>query len=379
MKNQWIFIVLLLCGLCHESVAQVDSILAHTDFELDFRFRVEQDWDSRKSDGTYRTNRSRFRYRLRTGATYSKNKYSFGFRIRTGDQNKQQDPQLTLGKGFKEFGTLPIGFEKLFFNYTSKNYTFWLGKNSFSFDKNNELFWSDNVFPEGLYLKRTIHFGETKGTQFTVQLGHYILASNGNSLSNDAYFQGLQTSLICFNKRLKIFPSIYLMRNIPNIPDGYASFELDYSIFHLGAKMKVLSSDKLWIDADYYHNLEDYSSNVFISTPFKNEKQGFSIGIQYGQLYNAKDWKIKVTYTSLQRYAALDYMAQNDWARWDYSVYNSPDGRLTNFQGAELVVAYNITKKVNIVSKYYLVNQLVPTGEYLETGQRIRFDLNAKI
>ncbi len=72
-------------------------------------------------------------------------------------------------------------------------------------------------------------------------------------------------------------------------------------------------------------------------------------------------------------------MAQNDWARWDYSSYNSPDGRLSNLKGIEVVVAYMIHEKVNLIAKYYNVHQIVPTGTHKETGQRIRFDLNVKI
>ena len=73
----------------------------------------------------FREDRTRFRYRLRAGVSYSnKMVYHWCFRIRTGKQNKQQDPQLTLGEGFEEFGTLPIGFEKVFFEGKWKTYKF---------------------------------------------------------------------------------------------------------------------------------------------------------------------------------------------------------------------------------------------------------------
>ncbi len=84
-------------------------------FTGDFRFRIEPDWNSRKSDGTYRKDRTRLRYRAHFGFNYQYNQWiSFGARIRTGFPIKQQDPQLTLGDGFKEFNTLPVGFEKIF-------------------------------------------------------------------------------------------------------------------------------------------------------------------------------------------------------------------------------------------------------------------------
>ena len=78
-------------------VAQNDSIKKKLSFTGDFRFRVEQDWDSRKADGTYRDDRTRLRYRARYGFSYEhKDWVSFGIRLRTGDPKKQQDPQLTL-------------------------------------------------------------------------------------------------------------------------------------------------------------------------------------------------------------------------------------------------------------------------------------------
>lgn len=379
MKIQFVFALLFLFTFHIKVDAQIDQLLSKLTFETDFRFRIEQDWDSQNSDGSFRDDRTRLRYRLRTGATYKNDWYSLGFRIRTGDQNKQQDPQLTLGKGLKEFGTLPIGFEKIFFQGTYKNLKFWLGKNGFSFVKNNELFWSDNVFPEGVFVEQSFNFSDNALEKIALKGGHYILSSNGKSFSEDAYFQGVQTSLHFKDQRFVLFPSLYLMRNIPDIPDGSHAFTLDYSIVHIGGKAKLLKSKNLIIDIDFYQNLENYGANSDISIEFAEEKTGYSVGLQYGNLKMAHDWKFKITYTSLQKYAALDYMAQNDWARWDYSAFNSPDGRLTNLKGIELVVGYNITKKMNIIAKYYNVNQLVPTGEFNETGQRVRFDLNVKM
>lgn len=379
MKLQVLFTLILLLSIKIQSQTQIDSSQTGLSYELDFRFRAEHDWDSRKSNGSFRADRSRLRYRLRTGATYNKEWYSLGFRIRTGQQNKQQDPQLTLGRGFKEFGTLPLGFEKIYFQGTYKNLKFWLGKNDYSFIKNNELFWSDNVFPEGIYLEQDFNLDLESIVKISVKGGHYILSSNGKSFLKDAYFQGIQTSIYFDNPKLVIFPSFYLLRNIPNVPDGYPSFNIDYSIFHFGSKLQLLKSNKLLVDFDIYHNLNNYQSNDNVPNDFKDQKTGYSVGIQYGTLRKAKDYKVKITYTVLQRYAALDYMAQNDWARWDYSEFNSPDGRLTNLKGIELVAGVSISKKANLIAKYYLVNQLIETGLFKETGQRIRFDLNVKL
>ena len=355
---------------------QSDSLFSKLSFEMDYRFRAEQDWDSRKSDGTYRDDRSRLRYRLRAGATYSSKEYSFGLRVRTGDQRKQQDPQLTLGKGLKEFGTLPIGFEKVYFKYNKSNFEIWLGKNTYSFEKNNELFWSDNVFPEGVSIKKSINVAKGILDKINLNAGHFILSSNNKLFSEDAYFQGAQLSLFSHHDKFEFSSAIYQLANIPNIPDGEHSFALRYSIFHLRSKLNLA---QISFDLDYYYNIRNYENNINIEQEFKNQKTGYTIGIQFGNLNTSKNWMYKLTYAYLERYSILDYMAQNDWARWDYSSSNSPDGRLSNLKGVEAVIAYSISDKINLVTKYYIVEQLIPFGTNKENGQRIRFDINVKI
>ena len=355
---------------------QTDTTVSKVKFDLDYRFRAEQDWDSRRSNGTYREDRSRLRYRLRAGATYSDNGYSFGMRIRTGDPKKQQDPQLTLGKGLQEFGTLPIGFEKAFFQYEKNDLSVCLGKNTYPFDKNNELFWSDNVFPEGITFNKAFDIEKGQVNKVNLVTGHYILKSNNESFLTDAYFQGLQANLYSKKEKLKLSSALYLFRNIPNIPDGAHTYLMDYSILHLSSKVKFKS---FVFDVDYYHNLNDYSDDSNVDQRFYEQKNGYTAGIQYGDIASKKSWMFKLTYAYLQRYSILDYMAQNDWARWDYSVSNSPDGRLSNLNGVEAVIAYSISEKINLVTKYYYVKQLIPLGLELETGQRIRFDINLKI
>ncbi len=343
---------------------------------MDYRFRVEHDWDSRNSDGTFRQDRSRLRYRIRTGASYAHKNYSFGLRIRTGQLNKQQDPQLTLGKGLQEFGTLPIGFEKAYFQYNKSDFRFWIGKNTYPFKKNNELFWSDNVFPEGISIDKTFNIEQGVLKAINLTGGHFIINSSDNSFLNDAYLQGLQTNVISRNKHVELSSALYLLRNIPNIPDGSHSFLLDYSILHFRAKYTF---KKISIDADYYNNLTNYDDNNNIEQDFTDQRTGYTCGVQYGDTKSTNNWMLRLTYARLQRYSILDYMAQNDWARWDYSSFNSPDGRLSNLQGAEAVVAYAISKKITLVTKYYHVDQLIPFGNEKETGQRIRFDINVKI
>lgn len=373
------FLVVCLLLISSTLLAQSDSLPSKFNFSGDFRFRVEEDWDSRKSDGTYRQNRSRLRYRARLGLEYRHNTHSsVGFRLRTGDPRKQQDPQLTLGDGFKEFGTLPIALEKAYFQTALKSFEIWFGKNTFPFRKQNELFWSDNVFPEGVHISKTFLSGTHWIDQLQFNVGHFILNTRGGSFRNDSYFQGFQIITQYFQDRVAIWPTLYLFRNIQNIPDGAETFFLDYSIFSIGGYVKLVNDPLIKFAADVYYNLEDYQVNDSIPPALQDQSNGVTLSLSYGQLSSKGDWLFQLTYAYLERYAAVDFMAQNDWARWDYSAYDSPDGRLTNMEGIEVTLGTNIQDRISLKTKYYLVRQLVPMGEFAENGQRIRFDIDVR-
>ncbi len=356
---------------------QIDSLKTKLSFGGDFRFRIEQDWDSRKSDGSYRDDRTRLRYRARFGVTYEyKDWFSSGVRLRTGDPMKQQDPQLTLGEGFEEFGTLPIGFEKAYANFSHKWFSAWIGKNTFPFEKQNELFWSDNVFPEGVSLSGSFDLESRFIQTLRINTGHFIVSSKGRAIESDAYFRSIQFVTTHWQNRLKLFPSFYYFNEIPNIPDGNETFVMNFAVLHFGAKAGILEHPLLTAGVDYYHNFENYDNNLLLEEEFTNQKEGVVAGLNFGSLENLGDWKIGITYAYLERFAAVDFLAQNDWARWDYSTLGSNDGRLTNFRGVEIVGGYALNKNMNLIVKYYTVNQIIPLAIEKETGNRIRFDFN---
>jgi len=357
--------------------AQNDSTKTKLSFNGDIRFRIEQDWNSRKSDGTYRDNRTRLRYRSRLGLTYDyKNWASAGIRIRTGDPKKQQDPHLTLGGSTNEFSSLPIAFEKLYVKFNRKWFTTCIGKNSFPFEKQNELFWSDNVYPEGISFSGFFTLKNNYIQSLQINTGHFIVNSSGSTLDADAYFQGIQLVTTHWQKRLKVFPSFYYFNDIPDIPDTNETSVLDYAILHIGTKATIIAKPKISIGLDYLHNIKNYNQNNTISEEFSDQKKGIVSSLNIGDLKKAGDWKIGFTYSYLERYAAVDYFAQNDWVRWDYSSQNSNDGRLTNFKGLEIMGAYALNKDMNLKVRFFTVDQLISYGTKTETGNRIRLDYN---
>lgn len=354
--------------------SQNDSIQKKLKFSADFRFRVEEDWDSQKSDGTYRDDRTRLRYRARLGTTYDfKDWVSFGMRIRTGQLDKQQDAHLTLGD---QFGSVPIAFEKLYASFNYNWLSAWIGKNTFPFEKQNELFWSDNVFPEGVSLSGKFKFENDFLQSLKINTGHFIFASSGASLGKDSYFEGIQLVSSHWQNRVKFFPAFYYFKNMPNIPDGGDTFNIDYSIVHLGTKVDILKTPKITVGFDYYQNVQDYSGNDSIPKQLQNQKIGYVANAGIGKLDKKGNWKIQFTYSYMERFAAVDYLAQNDWVRWDYSSQNSPDGRLTNFKGLEIMAGYALAENMDLRLRFFTVEQIVPYGIAKENGNRIRLDFN---
>ncbi|MDH5598086.1 MAG: putative porin, partial [Cyclobacteriaceae bacterium] len=242
--------------------------------------------------------------------------------------------------------------------------------------KQNELFWSDNVYPEGVFFSASKAWEEGFLSSLSLNTGHFIINTNGTSLNKDQYLLGGQFLLSMMNENLKVFPSFYYFNSLPDIPDGLGTFTITYPIFHLGTSYRIKKDPRIKIGADYYYNLADYSREVLIPINLQNQKKGLVANIKIGKLEEKGDWTVHFVYTYLQRYSAVDFFAQNDWTRWDYSSVGSPDGRLTNYKGMEIMVGYLIDKKIKLNTRYFIVQQLIPYGISTETGQRIRFDLD---
>ncbi|MEO0877873.1 MAG: putative porin, partial [Bacteroidota bacterium] len=207
--------------LTSEIGAQRDSLTQKLSFTGDFRFRIEHDWNSRNASGNLRDDRSRLRYRFRFGLHYELDKHSaFGGRLRTGNINDQQGPHLTLGGENGEFGLDQIGLEKLYYQYCHKQLRAWIGKNSINLVKEHELFWNDNVFPEGVALHYDFPFGKEKAVNdLQLNLSHFIIRANNQTFDRDAYLQVVQLRTRHLGGKLSLFPGLYRFRNIDNLQD----------------------------------------------------------------------------------------------------------------------------------------------------------------
>ncbi len=371
-------IVALLCTICIQSQDQ-KSEDKKLQFSGDFRFRVEHDWDSQKGDGTYRDDRSRLRYRFRLQAKYKHKQWAeVGARIRNGNLNDQQGPHTTLGGDEGEFSTTQIGLEKVYFLARHKHLSGWIGKNTFPFYKQNEVFWNDNVFPEGIALKYQVVLNSKLLSAIEASAGHFVIASNNKTFDEDSYLQGIQLQLKdVFDQKLTLYPSFFYFNQLSNLPDKKGDFKLDYAIVNMGLAYKLPTKMNIVFGVDLYKNLEDINSPE-IPTSLTNEKEGYVVNIKFGKLKKANDWLLNIYYAQIEKYAIVDYFAQNDWGRFDYSSFGATGSRLSNTKGFEVRVGYAINERMNLIFRGYHIEQIQKEADFLETGSRARLDFNFK-
>ena len=220
----------------------------------------------------------------------------------------------------------------------------------------------------------TINFYTIKDVKLVA--AHFISNANGSTFDKDAYMQAIQLSGKIEKFRSKAYLSFYAFRNMSNIPDGKGSYLLDYSVINLGSTFYPIQNFDLELGFELFSNAEDYSSHADVPDHLKDERFAYVLNLGYGKKGKKNNTFVRLSYAHMDKFAIVDYFAQNDWARWDYSSFDSPDGRLTNYKGLELMAGYMISDYIKVNTRYFAVEQLVPYGPFAETGQRIRFDID---
>ena len=343
----------------------------------DLRIRGEQDWNSRQFDGAYREDRHRMRARLRLGFNYQWSEHiRFGGRIRTGVANNIQSPHFNLG--YRGLSSKPFQLDRYFLQGTYSNSWWWMGKNSFPFWNQNELWWDDDVQPEG------ISFGlkkKGKSIEWRPTVGYFIANHNQDSSVLDATLFAAQLAVIFRNDTFELTAAsgLFWFDNIFNVPEADDLFtgkryRMDYHLLNSGIQLKLLRTTPLVLGLDYLINLKDYSENPNLETHYKNQKTGYVFQLNYGKLNTKKDWLFGYYYAYKEALSVVSYYAEDDWVRWG----NINRNRNTNYAGHEFRIAYCWGKNFNMVLRFYTVKGLVTPQIATETGNRIRLDFNIK-
>jgi hypothetical protein len=336
-------------------------------FYGDFRFRTELDRNSKKMDGSFREDRDRFRYRLRAGFQYDLNEnILFGGRIRSGNPKNQQSPHVTIGKEFHsdEF-SIDLAYLKIISN---NGYWASLGKQNMSLWRQNGFLWNNDVNPEGISIGKSYTLSEN--SSLAPVFGYFIAGNSGGKFIEDSsvIIGQLKLDSKIINTNIVLASGIIRGLKLPNTPDGTGTYFQDYSIWSSNFQIKL---NCFLIGVDYFKNLENYNSNNNINAVFKNQKTGYIGSVKY----SFNKFQFGYYYAHIEKYAVVDYFAQDDWLRWG----NLNMTRSSNFKGHELSVKYNLNSKFNMVFRAFLVEGIRTTGVSLETGTRVRLDLNIKI
>jgi len=370
MATRLVFIFILSIVLFNPVFAQDENLNSHKTekkFKLygDFRFRGESDRNSKRTDGSYRNDRDRLRYRLRFGFRYNYNEhFELGGRLRSGNPLNQQSPHVTIGDNFRPD---EISIDKAYLKYTYSNYWIWGGKNNMPFWRQNEMLWDDDVTPEGISTGG--EFQITNDQHLSYVLGYYI-ANRSEKKFNDT--GNLIIAQLIFNtnnndQKLTASSGFIFGNNLQNIPVPVDSFFMNYKIWASSVQYKW---NHFIFGADLYFNLENYDNNPDIHDVYKDQKTGYTGSIKY----TINKIQFGYCYAHIEKYAVIDYFAQDDWLRWGTPTFT----RSSNFKGHEFKARYHINSQFNITFRSWLVNGIVTTGSHLESGNRFRLDLNFK-
>lgn len=367
MENRSLKIILLFSVIYfNTSYSQGLDSLSKLKFEADFRFRVEFDRDSRDMDGTYRDDRDRLRIRLRAGFNYRLNQnIVFGARIRTGNSLNQQSANVTLGSGFNSAQiSLARAYSKVISN---NNLWAWVGKNGMPFWEASQFVWDKDINPEGISVGGCFLIGEK--SELLPILGYFVYNHSEQYFKDDGtIYMGQLKFETGYKEDIFIISlgNIY-GKELPNIPDVSEVFHLNYNIW---ASSVVYKRRRFEFKADFIRNFEDYNKYPNIKSEYKDQKNGFSAGVSY----TLGKFKFAYQYAHVEKYAVVDYLAQDDYVRWSGTNYT----RGSNFKGSEMEIKYNFHKQMNVILRGYFVNGITTTDIVTETGTRVRLDFNIK-
>lgn len=349
----------------------------------DFRARYENDWNSAKSDGTERDDRQRFRIRVRGGANYQLNSlWNLGIRVRSGSDDSQQSPHITIKDlDHNDKGDRHFNIDKAFIQAKNDKLWFWAGRNSNPMFKNNEIVWDDDVTllgaAVGIKTKTDTSNLEFKGGYFTLPVGMDNYAGNLAMLQaviktkvDDIGLTAAATYLAINADKDDSDTNILLNNN------GLRDYQ--NWIINLQAK-KIFSGKPLTFAMDYIINTEDYASNSVdpYTALHHDENDGWVVSLRWGSLKKAGQWQLRYDYAHIETFAVNNSYAQDDWVRWG----NATQTRASNFKGSEMRLSYAFSKKINLVSRLYIVDAIdyrSVNALSKEDANRFRMDLNWK-
>ncbi len=332
-------------------------------FSGDLRLRFEKDYSVTNSDGSGREDRDRARYRFRFGLKAKRGEHiEVGARLATGSPTDQQSPHQTFGD---DLGKKNFNMDRAYFKYSFDKGWVWAGKNGFPFWKQNEMFWDDDVNPEGVSASYTAKSGD--GPSVTFAGGQYFLNNFGEGLF-ESTMSAIQASLKTKASAATITAAagIYIFNNKGgdvNAADNFNALDnMDHNIFVASAQAKFKAGNTpIQVGADFMKNLEDPTAALF-----RDATTGFvaQVTVKPGK------WTLAAYYANIEKYAVIPTLAQDDWWRFGPSGHTGS----SDLKGFELRAAYDLGNKMNLVARHYITEEIEGSRE----ANRFRLDFNIK-
>jgi len=385
----------------HRFIQEAKSLTKRIKFSGNMTLRLaELDYNQRRIDGKLHDRyRSRYRFYLNMDTQLSK-AFALHARMRTG--HKQWDFVDFGGQNEEKFDLI---LDQLSLDIKTGKYRFKIGRQSAIWNNQKgaqfDVPTHDGIsagmnYPLKNHLSlalKAAYFDEFYDDEDNLPLEKhgkiygYQLAMKGGDYSNFSINQGL-----IFANHLPTRYINYASYSSETDLPMYHECDLapDYSLFLAQAKLQFKKLNHLTFMADYYYNLKDYKTNPVSHTiedaqgkdsftdleayddktapDFTNQKTGFIGTISYGSWNKPKGLQFGISYFYLEKYAVMDYFAQDDSSLWDSS----------NIKGWETAIAYRVSKFMSMRARWFLTEEIKGLSgvhpDFNRSGNRFRID-----
>lgn len=354
--------------------------------ELDWEQERMNDKGETYKDGTRYWSRYNFYLHMNAKLT---DKFKIHSRIRTG--NKQYS-FVTFGANKDE--RFNIILDKLYLQWAHKGFTVKLGRQSAgAVWKNQKGAQFDVPTHDGITVGKSIQWG-TK--TFTPKLAYFDEKYRNNTgISEHGKIYGFSATIAEKQENLSWHAQTGLScaEHLPNrYENDIAEDNKDGVRYHDG---DLAEKYKIWISQvglsfpqwqnlsftfDFYKNLEEYDNNpnshlikaskAKAAPDFTEENTGFVGTVSIGDYNKIKSLYAGIAYLYIEKYAAMDYFAQYDFARWASS----------NIRALEFCLAYRLHKNIALKGRLYTTKEIkghnAINTDYKRSANRFRLDLN---
>ena len=174
----------------------------------------------------------------------------------------------------------------------------------------------------------------------------------------------------------EVATTMQYFNRLPLLPDTPDTTLYDHPIVSGQFRWKWKKGRGLSLGYEGAYNLDP--PDDLAQSAWNDQGIGHVVHLIYGGLKKKGDWKVGVSLAYLEKFATIDYFAQNDWARWDHSSVGSADGSLTNMQGARLTVGWMALDGFDVTLIGYSAERIRAEGPEKQRGDRLRLDFTWK-